>query len=377
MKPSQYEIYATALADKVLPCAFLDLNRLQENITAVLKRAGNKPIRIATKSIRCVEIIQLIQKQSSCFRGLMTYSPWETAFLCEQGFDDFLLGYPVYQRSSIEVLIPWIQSGKNIVFMVDLPEHIQMLATIAQEKQVSISVCIDLDLSSDFPGVYFGVYRSSITSAHKALDLAKQIRSYANLSLVGIMGYEAQIAGVPDAEPSSGIKNIIVRYLKQASIRELVKRRGETVELLKKNGFDLRIVNGGGTGSLESTKQEESVTEITVGSAFFNPAVFDHYADYRHQPAAGFALEITRHPQPNIYTCSGGGYVASGAAGPTKLPRPWLPEGIQLIANEGAGEVQTPFRYSGSEPLRIGKPVFFRHAKAGELCERFLELQLI
>jgi D-serine deaminase-like pyridoxal phosphate-dependent protein len=44
---------------------------------------------------------------------------------------------------------------------------------------------------------------------------------------------------------------------------------------------------------------------------------------------------------------------------------------------EGAGEVQTPVRYRGSEKLAIGDPIFLRHAKAGELCERFAQLLLV
>ena len=44
---------------------------------------------------------------------------------------------------------------------------------------------------------------------------------------------------------------------------------------------------------------------------------------------------------------------------------------------EGAGEVQTPVRYAGPAALRLGDPIFMRHSKAGELCERFNELALV
>jgi D-serine deaminase-like pyridoxal phosphate-dependent protein len=140
---------------------------------------------------------------------------------------------------------------------------------------------------------------------------------------------------------------------------------------------DLEFVNGGGTGSLHTTRAEPAVTEITVGSGFYSPALFDSYRDFRYQPAAGFAIEIVRRPQPDIYTCLGGGYIASGAAGKEKLPEAYLPQGAKLEALEGAGEVQTPVRYRGAEKLDIGDPIFLRHAKAGELCERFTHLLLV
>jgi D-serine deaminase-like pyridoxal phosphate-dependent protein len=169
--------------------------------------------------------------------------------------------------------------------------------------------------------------------------------------------------------------NRIISALQQKSKKELAKRRKELVDILKKECPDLTIVNGGGTGSLESTAEEAWVTELTAGSGFYAPALFDHYSHFKHLPAAGFALEVVRHPQSNTYTCLGGGYVASGAVGKEKAPLPYLPEGMKLTPNEMTGEVQTPFIYKGT--LEIGDPVFFRHSKAGELCEHFQELQLI
>jgi D-serine deaminase-like pyridoxal phosphate-dependent protein len=191
------------------------------------------------------------------------------------------------------------------------------------------------------------------------------------------MGYEAQIAGVGDATPGQGAKNLVIRWLKNRSAREIQKRRADTVNALKDKGRELSVINGGGTGSLEWTRQETSVTEVTAGSGFFHPSLFDNYTNFQHQPAAGFAIEITRKPAAGIYTCAGGGYIASGAPGPDKAPKPWLPEGAELLANEGAGEVQTPVYYDGKEQLRLGDPIFLRHAKAGELCERFQELHLL
>jgi D-serine deaminase-like pyridoxal phosphate-dependent protein len=78
-----------------------------------------------------------------------------------------------------------------------------------------------------------------------------------------------------------------------------------------------------------------------------------------------------------VATVLGGGYPASGAAGRDRLPSPHLPAGLELDKLEGAGEVQTPVLGASAERLRIGDVVFFRHAKAGELCERFGTLHLV
>jgi D-serine deaminase-like pyridoxal phosphate-dependent protein len=175
--------------------------------------------------------------------------------------------------------------------------------------------------------------------------------------------------------PGKFFFNKLISLLQNYSIKEVSSRRKRMVEIIKNAVPDFEIVNGGGTGSLETTGAEPWVTELTAGSAFFAPALFDNYKNFKHLPAAGFAIEIVRNPQKNIYTCLGGGYVASGKTGNEKAPAPYLPEGMKLIENEMAGEVQTPIQYNGV--LNLGEPVFFRHSKAGELCEHFDKLYLI
>jgi D-serine deaminase-like pyridoxal phosphate-dependent protein len=128
---------------------------------------------------------------------------------------------------------------------------------------------------------------------------------------------------------------------------------------------------------LETASREEVVTEVTAGSSFYASGLFDGYKDFKHLPAAGFAVEVTRKPADNIYTCSGGGYIASGAAGADKLPRVWFPAGGRLLAHEGAGEVQTPVRFDAPVKLDVGDAIIMRHAKSGELCERFNTLLLV
>ncbi len=114
---------------------------------------------------------------------------------------------------------------------------------------------------------------------------------------------------------------------------------------------------------------EPAVTEVAAGSGLFGPTLFDTYRAFRPRPAAFFVLPVVRKPSSRVATALGGGYPASGAAGRDRLPRPVLPPGLRLDAREGAGEVQTPLL--GADGLRVGDRVWFRHAKAGELCERF------
>jgi D-serine deaminase-like pyridoxal phosphate-dependent protein len=227
------------------------------------------------------------------------------------------------------------------------------------------------------PGLHFGVWRSPLRSAEQAHPIIERIVHSPSVWLDGIMGYEAQIAGVGDHYPGQRLKNALVRQLKRRSAQLAATRRAEVIALAHACGAHPRFVNGGGTGSIATTRLEPAITEITVGSAFYSPGLFDNYRDFHYQPAAGYAVEIVRQPAAGIYTCLGGGYTASGAAGRDKQPQPYLPTGARLDPLEAAGEVQTPIHYRGPERLALGDPIFLRHAKAGELCERFTHLLLV
>lgn len=372
-----YEYYREVFRGRSMPFAFVDLDLLDQNIRAVAVRAAGKRIRLASKSLRCLAIINLILLAKDCFQGIMCYSAKEAAYLAAHGLDDLLIGYPAWHERDITAVAQALAAGKQVTMMVDSLEHVERIEQVASRLDARIPLCLEIDMSIDVPGLHFGVWRSTVRTPEQARPIIERIINAAYVYLDGLMGYEAQIAGVGDNVPGRFAKNALIRRLKDRSTREDAKRRAAILDVVKSYGVTPRFVNGGGTGSMATTGAEDAVTEITVGSAFYAPALFDHYCDFRYQPAAAYAIEIVRHPRPHIYTCLGGGYIASGAAGPEKQPVPYLPQGAKLIALEGAGEVQTPVRYAGPVALEMGDPIFMRHSKAGELCEHFTHLLLI
>jgi D-serine deaminase-like pyridoxal phosphate-dependent protein len=187
--------------------------------------------------------------------------------------------------------------------------------------------------------------------------------------LVGVMRYEAQIAGVQDL-------NAVVRWMKMRSAAEIDRRRLQVLTALQDHA-DVELVNAGGTGSIELSAAGRGVTEVTAGSGLFGPALFDRYRTFRPAYAAAFALPVVRRPTEKVATVFAGGYPASGPSGWSRLPIPYLPDGLKLLRTEGAGEVQTPVRGTSAGRLAVGDRVWFRHAKAGELCERFNVLHLV
>ena len=378
--PQSHERYERIFAEVEAPFAFVDLEAMWANAEEMLGRAGAKPIRVASKSIRCRVLMEAILGRDERFRGLMTYTLPETLWLAEQGYENLLLAYPTADVGALEELA--LRSAANPdgapIVMVDSVEHLEMIESVLGTGAPPLRVCIDVDASWWWLGgrVKVGPKRSPIHTVEQVVALAREIEKRPQIELDALMAYEGQIAGVGDRPPGQRRRAAAIRFMQRRSAAELAERRAAIVSRLSEF-VELEIVNGGGTGSLDLTAAEKAVTEVTAGSGFYAPALFDHYSRFSLTPAAGFALPIVRKPSSATATALGGGYLASGSGDAARLPSPWLPSGLGLDKDEGAGEVQTPLHGPAARNLGVGDRVYLRHAKAGELCERFDTLFLV
>ncbi|WP_419465916.1 amino acid deaminase/aldolase [Bacillus spongiae] len=359
------------------PAVYLDIKAFDRNIEKVASLANGKNVRIASKSIRSVKLLERVLNSHDCYRGIMCYNPNECVFLAEKGFNDLLLAYPTTDRQALVKIANLYHKEKVITIMIDSISHMEILHEIASESSAKFRICLDIDLSLRYFGFHFGVKRSPLRHSHQVATLVRESKKYPTLILDGVMGYEAQIAGVADSMPGQSMKNGVISYLKRKSLQDYPRRRQAIVEAIKSEGIELRFSNGGGTGSLHHTREEEAVTEVTVGSALYAPHLFDYYRAFQYEPSLFFTSPIVRQPENDIYTSYSGGYIASGATGKEKEPLIHLPKGSELVSLEGTGEVQTPFKNNGDQPLAIGDVIVFRHSKAGELAERFTHIQLV
>ncbi len=364
-------------ADVDAPFAFVDLDAMWSNAAEMLARASGTPLRVASKSVRCRPLLRAILGHDPGFRGLMTFTLPESLWLHEHGFDDLLLAYPTADRGALAELGRLDGEGAPIL-MVDSADHLDLIESAAGAPARRIRVCIELDVSWWPLGgrVKIGAKRSPIRTPGQAQALAREIVRRPGLELVGLMGYEAHIAGLGDDPLGKRAQAPAIRAIKRRSVAEIAERRAAVVAAVREVA-PVAIVNGGGTGSIHTTTREDVITEITAGSGFYAPTLFDRYRRFSLTPAAMFAMPVVRRPNPRIATLLGGGYLASGAAGADRLPTPHLPPGLSVDPLEGAGEVQTPVSGAAAASLPIGANVYLRHAKAGELCERFNTLFLV
>lgn len=360
-----------ATADLDPPLAALDLTALRANAADLVRRAAGTPIRVASKSVRCRAVLETVLGSgltaADGFAGIMSYSLREALWLARLGARDILLGYPTVDRAALAELAADETMSSAITLMIDDIAQLELTRVALGTDKVRPQVCLDVDASLRLGPVHLGVRRSPLRTPEQAAELARAARA-AGFEVVGVMTYEAQIAGLPDSNPA-------VRLVKKLSAAEIGRRRAAVLDAVRSVTGPLRIVNSGGTGSLEVSTADPQVTEVTAGSGLYVPTLFDHYRAFTPRPALFFATPVLRRPAPGIATVFAGGYIASGPAGASRVPKPVWPEGLRLLGTEGAGEVQTPL--SGARSLRLGDRVWFRHAKAGELCERFDAVHLV
>jgi D-serine deaminase-like pyridoxal phosphate-dependent protein len=387
---AQLERLERATAELEAPFALVDLDALWANAADLLRRASLKPIRLASKSVRCRALQERVLARPG-FAGTLAFTLPEALWLAAHGAEDLLVAYPTADRRALRALaqLTGERPATRVTVMVDSIEQLDLIGRVLDRATdaragAPLRVCIDVDAGWWILGgrVRIGAKRSPVHSPAQADALARAILAREGLRLVGIMSYEAQIAGLGDTPPGRPLRAHALRALQRRSARELSVRRAAAVGaveavLREASAPALELVNGGGTGSLESTAAENAVTEVTAGSGLYGPTLFDAYRAFTPRPAALFALPVVRRPGPGVVTALGGGYLASGPADAARLPRVHLPAGLRLDRQEGAGEVQTPLLGAPADDLSVGDRVYLRHAKAGELCERFASLYLL
>lgn len=377
LNPDAYWASLTgAVAGIPAPAAVLELNALRWNTRDLVRRAAGVPLRIASKSLRVRGVLQSLQ-QVPGISGILAFTLAEALWLARD-FDDVVVGYPTADREALRRLAGDELLASRVTLMVDGEEQLDLIdAVLPPASRCTLRICLDADASwrSRLLG-FIGTRRSPLQTPAQVAELGRAVASRPGFRLVGLMMYEAQVAGVGNAVPGAAVRNRLMRLVQDRSMAELTARRGRIVQALGELA-NLEFVNGGGTGSVEATAADPAVTEITAGSGIFAGHLFNNYRSFSPAPAAAVALDVVRRPGPGFTTVLGGGWIASGPPGSSRVPQIAWPRGLRLLPREGAGEVQTPLAGPAAGGLRPGDRVWLRHAKSGELSERVNEFHLV
>ncbi len=358
--------WARATAGLPAPLVAVDLDAFDANADDLVRRAGGLPIRVASKSVRCRTLLDRVLARPG-FSGVMAYAVPEAVWLVGEGVRDVFVAYPSVDEAALRAVATDDLLRAEVTVAIDSVEHVRWLRDTLGADVAGLGVALDCDASLRVGRVHLGVRRSPTRDAEQALAVVRAAVGV-GLDVRGVMFYDAQVAGLPDAGPH-------IRTMKRRSVRELEQRRRAVVTAVRGEA-DLRFVNAGGTGSLHRFGGDQVVTELAAGSGLYAPTLFDGYDDFEPRPSMAFALPVVRRPARGYVTAFGGGYVSSGEPGWSRVPSP-VRRGLSLVRTEATGEVQTPLHGEDADGLRIGDRVWMRGAKAGELLERFDAVHLV
>lgn len=366
-----------------LPAVVVDLDAFDRNVAKLgaFLKGESKTLRLATKSVRVPALIDRVLKSGAPYKGLMCFSAEEARIFVSRGEQDILVAYPTVQESDLVVLRELHDAGAQVSLVVDCKEGIEALSRVMCGTSRPFRVVIDVDVSLRFFGglIHLGVRRSPVRSCADVGKLLDELGNRPELVAIGAMAYEAQVAGLTDRNPFKRLINPFASIIRKLSVLSVARARVAVAAEFARREIKLELFNGGGTGSITYASHEPALTELSAGSGLLCSHLFDYYSNVQFEPACFFALQVVRASDADHVTCQGGGYIASGEPGWDKVPLPILPEGIKLVSMEATGEVQTPLVISGvtDQHIALGDPIIFRHAKAGELAERFSEYLLV
>src|SRR5579859_6355765 len=225
------KLYDRATADLDPPLAIVDIEAFDANADDLVRRADGVPIRVVSKSLRCRFLIERALQRPG-FQGVMSYSLAEALWLhgdgprrdLGRGLDaGILVAYPTVDRSALRALAASESARSAITVMVDSTEHLDFIDATLGEGHPQIRVCLELDVawlplerghagsSRGGEGIRVGTLRSPLRTPERAAEFAKAILARPGFALVGVMGYEGQIAGLGDAPPGAPLKAAVLR----------------------------------------------------------------------------------------------------------------------------------------------------------------------
>lgn len=149
-----------ATAQLTAPLAIVDLDAFDANATDLVRRAQGKPIRVASKSLRCRALLERVLAKDG-FAGVMSFTLAESIWLTRAGVQDVLLAYPSADRAGFAELTADPKLAANITVLVDDPAQLSLIDA-ARGGEERVRVCLDLDTSLHLLGgrVRVGARRS-------------------------------------------------------------------------------------------------------------------------------------------------------------------------------------------------------------------------
>ena len=151
----------------------IDLDAFDANAADLVRRAGGKPIRVASKSLRVPALIQRALARPG-FAGVLSYSLREAHWLVREGVtDDVVMGYPTVDRGALAELLADDHARKRVTLMVDDPAQLALIEAAGGGHPTRVA--IDIDAGLRLGRSHVGPKRSPLHDADAVVAFAQQV----------------------------------------------------------------------------------------------------------------------------------------------------------------------------------------------------------
>ena len=303
----------------------VDLDAFDANADDLVRRAGGKPVRVASKSLRVPALLE----RALAHDGLPRAS-WPTRCARRCGCtstgisDDIVVAYPTVDRGALAGWSPRRRRPRR-----DHADGRRRRPTsTSSTRSAPRRRCRCGSPSTSTPACGWAASTSApsaprCTTPRTSSTLARTVVDRAGLPRwSGVMTYEGQVAGVPDDVPGQRARSLVVRRLKAASLRPA---RGAPRARSPTRWRERRRRWSSGTpaapGSVEATAADpvghRGRRRLRAAGARRSSTTTGRSRRARRRSSA---LPVVRRPSPQVATVHGGGLVASGPAGADRLP---------------------------------------------------------
>jgi D-serine deaminase-like pyridoxal phosphate-dependent protein len=168
------------------PIFVVDLDAFDANADDLVRRAGGKPIRVASKSLRVPALLDRALAHDGV-RGVLAYTLRETLWLEEQRTcDDAVVAYPTVDRGALARLVASPSAAAQVTLMVDDVAHLDVMDSVRSSRAVPVRVALDVDAGLRLAGRHVGPKRSPLRDPADVVALARMVLGRPGFTFPGV-----------------------------------------------------------------------------------------------------------------------------------------------------------------------------------------------
>lgn len=260
------------------PALLLDLDRFERNASKISDFLRDQGVdwRPHSKAHKSPAIARRQVELGAI--GITCAKVSEAEVMVDHGIRSVLVANEQGRRQKFDRLAA-LNRRAEVITCADSPAHVGMASAAGIAAGVEIPMLVDLNV---------GMERTGVAPGEAARDLARLIDKTPGVRFMGLMGYEGHLLTVWPLEE------------KERQAREQMGAMIESRRLIERDGLEVKIVSGGGSGTYMVSGLIDGMTEIQAGGACFMDRFYGeecHMAD-DFEYALTVVATVTSRPKP-------------------------------------------------------------------------------